>query len=286
MACPLQGTPGTRECNRSLCARLLLGKRACGHSPQPCSPPGKLALQSGGSLVPQFTRPRSRGGCPRGSQSQEDVCVYRALFHRGYNSYPCVSPNLVLPSLSTPFPVPRPRPSLPLVGAVPRAPRSCPKRKSVSSTSKAGSYRMFLPECFGFHVAECSSLISHISAAGSPPPFPPSGLAILWPKPCVDLPSPLPYAGSAHTTPSAEQHMPRSPEAQTGNYPNSPTADAFQNERSRGSRNMTACGPQHDEAGEDRHRSEGLHRILPWPLRRKTQLSIHLAPTPPLLAAE
>lgn len=84
----------------------------------------------------------------------------------------------------------------------------------------------------------------------------------------------------------AEQHMPRSPEEQTGNYPNSPTADPLQNERSRGSRNRTACGPQHDEAGEDSHRSEGPHRILPWPLQRKTRLSIHLAPTPPLLAAE
>lgn len=49
---------------------------------------------------------------------------------------------------------------------------------------------------------------------------------------------------------------------------------------------MTACGPQRDEGGGDGGKSEGLDRILPWPLKRKIQFFIHLASNPPLLAAE
>lgn len=59
-----------------------------------------------------------------------------------------------------------------LMGALSRSPQKLPREEILFLLLQAGSYRMFLSEFFAFHVAECSGLVSHRSAAGSPHPTP------------------------------------------------------------------------------------------------------------------
>lgn len=108
----------------------------------------------------------------------------------------------------------------PLIGGPPQSPQKPPKEEILFLPLQAGNYRMFLLEVFGFRTAECSSLLSHRF------PFPvgrsPSAKDVLGPY----LPFPHPLRLCLL---QAKQNMPRSPEEPTGNDPNTPTADPFQN---------------------------------------------------------
>jgi hypothetical protein len=74
----------------------------------------------------------------------------------------------VLPRAWTPFPV-SPQPPVPLtwppeeptLRGPPRDPRSCPKRKSSSSSYRLDATECFFLEFLGLHIAECSSLGGH-----------------------------------------------------------------------------------------------------------------------------
>ena len=128
----------------------------------------------------------------------------------------------------------------PLMGALPRAPRSRPKRKSSSSPS-----RLETTECFFWNfLAFTLQNVLASSATGSPSLLASNSSAKDVPGPYLPFPHPLRLCLL-----QAKQNMPRSPEEPTGNDPNTPTADPFQNWRGRGSRNMTAAAPNMTQGG-------------------------------------
>lgn len=110
--------------------------------------------------------PRSKGSWPHDQCRGRVFCLYRqSPFPPGLKCLPLSFSKFGPAQTLDPVSCPHPSVLAATAGGPPLSPRSRPQRKS-SSFLQAGNYRMFLLEFFGFHIAECSSLISHR------PPFP------------------------------------------------------------------------------------------------------------------
>lgn len=234
MACPLRGMPGTRERNRSPCTRLLLGKRACGHSPQPCSPPGNSLCKVEAAWCLSLPAPEAEAAAPGIT-----VTGGRSVFTEPYSTGAEILAPAYLQIWSCPVSRPRflspaPAPLCHWWGPSPEPPEAARRGNPFPPLP-----RLEATECFSRNVlASTLQNVLASSATGRPQaPHPLSlppgwqffGQSLAWASPPLSPtlapPTPPLLVGLLR----AEQHMPRSPEEQTGNYPNSPTADPFQN---------------------------------------------------------
>lgn len=177
-------------------------------------------------------------------------CLYRALF----------PPDLTFLLLSfskfgpaqTPAPVscppPLPPPSMlaargaAVDGGPPQSTQKLPKEEILFPLLQAGSCRMFHLEFFGFHVAECSSLDSHW-----PPPSLLAGNSLAKDVLGLYVPSsPLPFYVCCKQNKICQGTQKNQPE-----IPPTCLQLILAQTRALGSKNMTVCGPQHDEGQEN-----------------------------------
>lgn len=120
--------------------------------------------------MPQFTHREAEAALPKTTDGKDTLspesCSARLNFLT--LSFSKFGPAQTLDPVSCP------PPSRPRLGAgrhrwgPPQSPQKLPEEEILFLLLQAGSYRMFLLEIFGFHIVECSSLVSH----RPPTPFP------------------------------------------------------------------------------------------------------------------
>lgn len=144
----------------------------CGHSPPTCSPHlnslCKVKVRWCLSLQPP--PPRSRGSSPQDHRWGRVFCLTESptpawaemLAPEFLQIWSCPdSRTCFLSPAPAAAPPCWPPEGPPLMGGPPQSPQKPPKEEILFLPLQAGNYRMFLLEFFGFHTAECSSLISH-----------------------------------------------------------------------------------------------------------------------------